>query len=135
MSLRTLIVDDEPLARSRLRTLLADCRMPAAQVVGEAAQAREAEQRLDDTPTDVVLLDIRMPGIDGMEFARLLRGRVDAPAIVFVTAHSTHAVTARGPKEFVLDRDFWQRSRHRTNPEIASLSSVFGSGSVVSCAS
>jgi hypothetical protein len=46
-----------------------------------------------------------------------------------------NAVTARGPKELVLDRDFWQRSRHRTNPEIASLSSVFGSGSVVSCAS
>ncbi|MEJ8856156.1 LytTR family DNA-binding domain-containing protein [Variovorax robiniae] len=93
-SLRTLIVDDEPLARSRLRTLLAECDAPAADVIGEAAQAREAEQRLDESPTDLVLLDIHMPGVDGTEFARQLRGRTDAPAIVFVTAHSGHAVTA-----------------------------------------
>ncbi|WP_213955283.1 LytTR family DNA-binding domain-containing protein [Variovorax sp. dw_954] len=93
-SLRTLIVDDEPLARSRLRTLLAECHAPAADVIGEAAQATEAEQRLDETPADLVLLDIHMPGVDGTEFARVLRGRADAPAIVFVTAHSGHAVTA-----------------------------------------
>jgi two-component system response regulator AlgR len=94
MSLKTLIVDDEPLARSRLRTLLADCKSPSAEVAGEAGQAREAQQRLDDTPVDLVLLDIHMPGIDGIEFARLIGGRPEGPAVVFVTAHATHAVTA-----------------------------------------
>jgi len=93
-SLRTLIVDDEPLARSRLRTLLAECDAPSADVIGEAAQATEAGLRLDESPTDLVLLDIHMPGVDGTEFARQLRGRSDAPAIVFVTAHPGHAVTA-----------------------------------------
>ena len=94
MHLRTLIVDDEALARSRLRTLLGECSAPPAEVVGEAAQAAEAQQRLAHTPVDLVLLDIHMPGIDGIEFARLLREGGDAPAIVFVTAHPIHAVTA-----------------------------------------
>lgn len=94
MSLRTLIVDDEVLARSRLRTLLGDCKAPAADVIGEAAHAAEARLRLDDTQVDLLLLDIHMPGLDGIELARLLRGRADAPAIVFVTAHAAHAVDA-----------------------------------------
>ncbi|RZL54061.1 MAG: response regulator transcription factor [Variovorax sp.] len=94
MALKTLIVDDEALARSRLRTLLGDCRAPAAEVLGEAANAAQAAQRVADTAFDVVLLDIHMPGMDGIEFARSLQDRPDAPAIVFVTAHATHAVTA-----------------------------------------
>lgn len=94
MSLRTLIVDDEALARSRLRTLLGDCNAPGAEVVAEASQGVEALQRLADTPFDLVLLDIHMPGMDGIEVATALRGRPDAPAVVFVTAHAAHAVTA-----------------------------------------
>lgn len=92
--LRTLIVDDESLARSRLRTLLADCRSPAAEVVAEAAHGEGALRHLADTRFDLVLLDIHMPGMDGIELARSLRSRTGAPAVVFVTAHETHAVTA-----------------------------------------
>jgi two-component system response regulator AlgR len=94
MTLKTLIVDDEALARSRLRTLLRDCRSPAAEVVAEAAQGAEAQQHLAQLPLDLVLLDVHMPGIDGIEVARALRQRADAPAVVFVTAHAAHAVTA-----------------------------------------
>jgi len=94
MTLKTLIVDDEALARSRLRTLLRDCRSPAADVVAEAAQGAEAQKYLDSMALDLVLLDVHMPGIDGIEVARALRDRADAPAVVFVTAHAAHAVTA-----------------------------------------
>ena len=94
MTLKTLIVDDEALARSRLRTLLGDCRSPAADVAGEASHAAQAGQQLAATAFDLVLLDIHMPGMDGIEFARSLRGKADAPAVVFVTANPTHAVTA-----------------------------------------
>ncbi|WP_295988979.1 LytTR family DNA-binding domain-containing protein [uncultured Variovorax sp.] len=94
MSLRTLIVDDEALARSRMRTLLRDCNSPAAEVVAEAAQGEEALQQLGTLALDLVLLDVHMPGVDGIEVARTLRSRADAPAVVFVTAHASHAVTA-----------------------------------------
>lgn len=93
-ALRTLIVDDEALARQRLRTLLSDCRAPAALVVGEAEEGAAALQHIDHTPLDLVLLDIHMPGIDGVELARVLQQRERAPAVIFITAHAAHAVTA-----------------------------------------
>ncbi len=98
-ALRVLVVDDEALARSRLRRLLADCQAPAAAVAAEAGHAGEALALLaDGRRFDVVLLDIHMPaamrGEDGLAVARALRRRADAPAVVFVTAHASHAVTA-----------------------------------------
>jgi len=94
VGLRTLIVDDEALARSRLRTLLEDIGEPVATVIDEAADGAQALRRISEGGIDLVLLDIRMPGIDGVELARTLHLRPDAPAIVFVTAHVEHAVTA-----------------------------------------
>jgi two-component system response regulator AlgR len=93
-TLQVLLVDDEALARSRLRTLLSDCRAPAAVVVAEASNATEALEALRRGSYDVVLLDVRMPGADGLALAQALRGMAHEPAIVFVTAHAEHAVAA-----------------------------------------
>lgn len=93
-ALRTLLVDDEQLARSRLRTLLGDCRAPAALAAAEAAHGQEALRLLGAQPFDVVLLDIHMPGLDGLELARALQSCADPLAVIFVTAHANHALTA-----------------------------------------
>ena len=94
MALKTLIVDDEALARSRLRTLLGDCRDPAASVAGEAANAPEAIELLRHQHYDLALLDINMPGASGLTLAQALRALPRPPALVFVTAHAEHAVQA-----------------------------------------
>jgi two-component system, LytTR family, response regulator AlgR len=92
MTLQVLIVDDEPLARSRLRTLLANC--GDVLVAGEAASAAQAMEQLGRRAFDAVLLDVQMPGADGVNLARTLRASAQPPAIVFVTAHAEHAVAA-----------------------------------------
>lgn len=92
--LRVLVVDDEPLARARLQTLLGDCTDPTAQLVAEAADAAQALSVLTHQACDVVLLDIHMPGVDGLALAEALRAMHPAPAVVFVTAHAEHAVRA-----------------------------------------
>lgn len=94
MALKVLIVDDEALARSRLRTLLGDCTDPQVEIVGEAGNAVQAMEQLQRTPADVVLLDINMPGTDGVTLAGHLRDLRPQPAVVFVTAHAEHAVAA-----------------------------------------
>jgi two-component system response regulator AlgR len=94
MGLKMLLVDDEPLARSRLRTLLADCKVPAAEVAGEAANAAQAMEHLRRQSFDGVMLDIHMPGADGLALAQVLRTLPEPPAVVFVTAYAEHAVTA-----------------------------------------
>jgi two-component system, LytTR family, response regulator AlgR len=94
MALKVLIVDDEALARSRLRTLLGDCTEPRADVVGEAGNAVAAMEQIQRAPCDLVLLDIHMPGVDGMALAANLRAMVKPPRVVFVTAHAEHAVSA-----------------------------------------
>ena len=92
--LKVLLVDDERLARQRLRTLLADCSAPAASVVAEAVNASEAMQCLQAHSFDLALIDIHMPGTDGLSLANLLRTLQTAPAVVFVTAHAEHALQA-----------------------------------------
>ena len=94
MTLRVLIVDDESLARARLRTLLQDCVAPAATVAGEAANAVQTMEALHRGGFDLVLMDIHMPGVDGVTLARTLRALPQAPAVVFVTAHTEYAVQA-----------------------------------------
>jgi len=94
MTLKVLIVDDEPLARARLRTLLADCTAPTARVEAEAANATQAVEWLQRQAVDVALIDIHMPGADGLTLARTLRMLPNPPAVVFVTAHTEHAVQA-----------------------------------------
>ena len=93
-ALRVLLVDDEPLARLRLRGLVGDCAEPRAEVVGEAGNAQQALDWLAANACDLLLLDIHMPGPDGRQLAAQLRRRSDPPAIVFVTAHAEHALQA-----------------------------------------
>jgi two-component system, LytTR family, response regulator AlgR len=93
-ALSALVVDDEQLARSRMRTLLGDCKQPTCSVAGEAADAMQAMALLRSTPCDVVLLDIHMPGADGMQLARELRSLRPELGVIFVTAHAAHAVAA-----------------------------------------
>lgn len=92
--LRVMVVDDEPLARSRLRTLLGDCTQPVCQTVAEAGDAMQAMATLRTTACDVVLLDIHMPGADGLQLAREMRTVLPNVQVVFVTAYAEHAVNA-----------------------------------------
>jgi len=93
--LRIFIADDEALARGRLKELLADIRGElASKVVGEAASGLEVIDRLPGSAAQVLLLDIQMPGMGGIELARHVCTLGNAPAIIFVTAHDRHAVEA-----------------------------------------
>jgi two-component system response regulator AlgR len=94
--LRVLIVDDEPLARLRLRGLVDElaAQEPRTMVVGEAEDADAALLLLRRQPADVVLLDIRMPGRDGLQLTSALRKLREPPAVIFVTAHAEHALRA-----------------------------------------
>lgn len=94
-TLRVIITDDEAPARSRLRELLQDCSesLPL-EVVGEAANGRELLEHLEEQDADVVLLDIRMPEMDGLEAARHMQKLAESPKIIFTTAYDAHAVQA-----------------------------------------
>ena len=93
--LRVLIVDDEGPARRRLRELLDDCAstLPLS-VVGEAQNGREALDLLQNTSVDLVLTDVRMPDMDGVELARHLLKLAHPPVVIFTTAFHEHAVQA-----------------------------------------
>jgi two-component system response regulator AlgR len=97
-TLRILIVDDEPLARLRLRGLVEAITEPRCEVVAEAATGSQAAAWLREHGCDLVLLDVQMPGVDGLTFADSLAQRAAAghaaPLIVFVTAHAMHALRA-----------------------------------------
>ncbi len=90
--LKALVVDDEAPARSELRYLLGEA--GGVEVVGEAGNAIEAMQLIKAIPYDVIFLDINMPGLTGVQLAEALSAHPRPPAIIFVTAHSEHAVKA-----------------------------------------
>jgi two-component system, LytTR family, response regulator AlgR len=90
--MKVLIVDDEPLARARLRRQLAT--IPDAQIVGEADNGEQALRSCAELRPQVVLMDIRMPGTDGLSAAMQLAQHREAPAIIFCTAYEEYAIAA-----------------------------------------
>ncbi len=90
--MRALVVDDEPLVRSELVYALG--RVAGDAQITEAADAVEALRALGDGAYDAVFLDINLPGLDGLELARVVNRQQSPPQIVFVTAHDVHAVDA-----------------------------------------
>ena len=94
-ALRVIIADDEAPARSRLRDLLDDCATSLpVELVGEAGTGVELLELVQDAEADVVLLDIRMPEMDGLEAARHLLRLPDGPRVIFTTAYDDHALAA-----------------------------------------
>lgn len=92
LMLRALIVDDEPRARSHLRDLLGE--IEGVELVGEASTAAEAEKLLLAVEHDLVFLDIRMPGMDGMSAAEIFVSLPKSPFVVFTTAYDEYAARA-----------------------------------------
>jgi two-component system response regulator AlgR len=90
--MRVLIVDDEPPARDRLRRLLSE--LDDCEVVGEAGNGNDALSACATLKPDVVLLDVRMPGLWGIEVAQHLATLSEAPAVIFTTAYGDHAIDA-----------------------------------------
>ena len=90
--MKVLIVDDEKPARDRLRQLIAD--FSSHEVVAEAANGEQALSMAVTHDPDVVLLDIRMPGVDGIETAHHLNAMASPPAVVFTTAYDEYAIDA-----------------------------------------
>ena len=90
--MNVLIVDDEQLARQRLRKLLSGA--TSYQIVGEAQTGEDALRKTQSSNPDVVLMDIRMPGMDGIEAASYINRMDKPPAIIFTTAYSEHALKA-----------------------------------------
>lgn len=91
-TLRVLIVDDEPPARMRLNAMVQA--LSGYQVIGDADNGQSALQACDELAPDIVLLDIRMPGMDGLTVARHLSEQSQPPAVIFSTAYDEHALAA-----------------------------------------
>lgn len=90
--IRVLICDDEPLARDRLRRMLE--KIPETLCVGEAENGEELLEQIPQLRPDLILLDIRMPGMDGLQAAARLSESDNPPAIIFCTAYDEHAIAA-----------------------------------------
>jgi two-component system response regulator AlgR len=91
-ALRALIVDDEPLAVERMQVICAE--LDQLSVVGTAGDGMAALRLAEKLDPDLLLLDMTMPGMDGLAVARKLAGKPDSPAVIFVTAHEDFAVEA-----------------------------------------
>ncbi|MEZ5498142.1 MAG: LytTR family DNA-binding domain-containing protein [Steroidobacteraceae bacterium] len=92
MTYKVLIVDDEAPARERLASMIGE--ISEAELVGSAANGADALELVDDVMPDIVLLDIRMPGIDGLEVARRIAALKEPPAVIFTTAFDEYALQA-----------------------------------------
>ncbi len=90
--IRVLICDDEPLARDRMRRMLE--KIPATLCVGEAENGQELLEMVPRVHPELILLDIRMPGMDGLQAASRLSDGDNPPAIIFCTAYDEHAIEA-----------------------------------------
>lgn len=91
-NLKTLIVDDESLARDRLRSLVTE--LDADVVIVEAGNGQQAIEAIQQEHPDIVLMDIRMPGMDGIEAAKHIANMEHAPAVIFTTAYGDYALDA-----------------------------------------
>src|SRR5438105_14240535 len=91
MKIRTLIVDDEPLARERVRSLLRD--ESDIEILGECANGNEALAAIKKHSPDLIFLDVQMPGLGGFDVLRAL-GKEHIPLVIFVTAYDQHALKA-----------------------------------------
>ena len=95
LPLTVFIVDDEQPARNRLKALLLDCSEQLSLVcVGEAGNGEEALAKLNEISAEVVLVDIRMPKMDGIELAQHLNKLARPPVVIFTTAYDSYAVKA-----------------------------------------
>ena len=90
--MHVLIVDDELLARKRLRKMIES--IDGVNIVGEAENGEQACEAVNMLDPEVVLMDVRMPGLDGLEAARKIKDMTDPPAIVFCTAYDEYALQA-----------------------------------------
>lgn len=117
--MRALIVDDEPLARARMAALLGEC--VGVEIVGSVDDGEAALAALNELQPDLLLLDINMPGIDGVTLAQRLAGRA-RPQVIFCTAYEAHALKAfeLGATDYLLKpvrlerlRDALQRAQRR----------------------
>jgi len=91
-TLKTLIVDDEALARDRLRSLVEE--LGVGEVIAEAKNGQQAIEAIQQQHPDIVLMDIRMPGMDGIEAAKHISNMEHPPAVIFTTAYGDYALDA-----------------------------------------
>jgi two-component system response regulator AlgR len=131
LSLRLLVVDDEPLARERLAALVAE--LPDAELAGVAASGEEALLLAGTLRPDAVLLDIRMPGMDGLEAAHHLARLPEPPAVIFTTAYDEHALAAFEAAGYLLKpvrperlRAALEQARRLTRAQLAGIADAAG---------
>jgi len=125
---RTLVVEDEDLARSRLARLVREHEL--LELVGACRDGREALECIDDQDVEIALLDIEMPGLDGLSVARQLVDREPcAPMLIFVTAHAKFAVEAFGVQavDYLLkpfDQNYFNRAIRATVARIDGMRAI-----------